>query len=61
MPPTQRLQILGNRQAARLRTLVIERLDVIDIAAMRRHPTTGKGAGALTPDLGHTRHWILRI
>jgi hypothetical protein len=36
MPPTQRLQILGNGQPTRLRTLVIERLDVIDIAAMRR-------------------------
>lgn len=34
----------GNGQPTRFRTLVIERLDVIDIAAMRRHPTTGKGA-----------------
>jgi len=44
MASAQRLQILGNRQATRLGMLVVERLDVIDIAAMGRHTTTGEDA-----------------
>jgi hypothetical protein len=50
MPPTQRLKIVGNGQPTRPGTFMIERLDVIDIAAMRRHPTTGKGAVLVAGD-----------
>lgn len=42
MPPTQRLKILGSGGPAPLRTSMVKRPHMIEIAPPGRHPTTGK-------------------